>query len=277
EIAEAGLVTPVLRHLMRVSGYMDALKVEGTEEALGRLENLQELLNVSAQYDEESGEPSLGDFLEGVALVADVDRLDRGDQADEGGNDAVVLMTLHSAKGLEFPAVFMVGMEEGVFPHSRALLEQKELEEERRLAYVGMTRAREELTLMHARRRSLNGSPTFNRRSRFLDDLPLPLLDERSLPPESYESGRYGAMRGGMPSVATRFEPSPPVAAVPSPHWVPPFSMGQKVRHPKFGEGTVIAVAPAAGDAQVTVIFQGDATGRPKVLLQKLAKLEAVD
>jgi len=110
----------------------------------------------------------MAEFLESVALVADIDSLSEG-------SEAVTLMTLHSAKGLEFPVVFIVGLEEGVFPHQRSLISDREIEEERRLCYVGMTRAREELHLVHAHRRSLYGQPNFNSRSRFLDDIPLEL------------------------------------------------------------------------------------------------------
>ncbi len=281
ELAERGPVTPALRLLMEESGYVEALRAERTEEALSRLENLQELLNVTAQYDATAEAPELGDFLEGVALVADVDGL------NESG-DAVTLMTLHAAKGLEFPVVTMAGMEEGVFPHSRSLQDDTQLEEERRLCYVGMTRAREELNLYYAQRRSVYGQPNFNRRSRFLDDLPNRLLEEVSLPGDVFEVGRYGTLRGGPSSFGSlgdrpSFAPSarPPErtieqAAKAEPGWKAPFEMGQRVRHAKFGEGTVIACVPAASDAQVTVIFQGDAAGKPKVLLQKLARLEAV-
>ena len=276
ELAEAGPVSPVLRLLLDESGYVEALRAERTEEALSRLENLQELLNVTAQYDATAEAPELGDFLEGVALVADVDGL------NESG-DAVTLMTLHAAKGLEFPVVTMAGMEEGVFPHSRSLQDDTQLEEERRLCYVGMTRAREELNLYYAQRRSVYGQPNFNRRSRFLEDLPNRLLDEVSLPVDTFENGRYGTLRGGPTSFGLSdrptFQPSArPIEQKPKvePGWKAPFEMGQRVRHAKFGEGTVIACVPAMSDAQVTVMFQGDASGKPKVLLQKLAKLEAV-
>ncbi len=276
EVAEKGPISPVLIQLLDESGYTQALRTEHTEEALSRLENLQELLNVTAQYDATTEEPTLADFLEGVALVADVDTLDAA--KDDQGKGAVTLMTLHSAKGLEFPVVYLAGMEEGVFPHSRSLQDDTQLEEERRLAYVGMTRAREELNLYHAQRRSVYGTPNFNRRSRFLDDLPQELLDVRSFAPDVFEIGRYGALRGGPTFerpyndrvVVTKPEPTKP-----APEWRAPFEMGQRVKHPKFGEGTVIACVPAVGDAQVTVIFKGDAGGKPKVLLQKLAKLEA--
>ena len=269
-LSEAGPVTAVLRSLLSQSGYIDALKAEHSQEALGRLENLQEFLNVTAEYDASSDEPSLAGFLESVSLVADVDAL------GTAGGDAVTLMTLHSAKGLEFPVVFMTGLEEGVFPHSRSLNSDSELEEERRLAYVGMTRAREELHLMHAHRRSMYGTPNFNRRSRFLDDIPSHLVDTlngggyqptnmRSVYQE--RSGTYTVSEPRRPEVAS------PAAGKPT-AWTPPFQIGQRVRHPKFGMGVVIACNPIRDDVEVTVAFPG-VTGVKK-LVQKLAKLEAV-
>ncbi len=263
ELAGAGPVTPVLKHLMEKSGYIDELRAERTDEAQSRLENLQELVTVTSEYDESAEEPSLAGFLEQIALVADVDSL------YETG-DAVTLMTLHSSKGLEFPVVFLVGMEEGVFPHSRSLGSDKELEEERRLAYVGMTRAREELHLTHATRRALFGQPSFNRRSRFLDDVPAELTetlfgDRR----ESRPDREVQPLRTGGYAVV---DPQP--ARSEAAAWQPPFTVGQKVQHRKFGIGVVIACSPLKNDAEVTVAFPG-ATGVKK-MVQSLAKLEGV-
>lgn len=268
ELAEQGPVTPVLRSLLSASGYVDALKAEHSQEALGRLENLQELLNVTAEYDGSSDDPSLGGFLESVSLVADVDAL------GTSGGEAVTLMTLHSAKGLEFPVVFMAGMEEGVFPHSRSLGSDTELEEERRLAYVGMTRAREELHLMHAARRSLYGTPNFNRRSRFLDDIPSHLLD--TLNPGGYRPSTREPIAHG-PGTHRVMPPSSIPANAPAPKpasWKPPFDVGQRVKHPKFGIGVVVACNPVRDDVEVTVAFPG--VVGVKKLVQKLAKLEAI-
>jgi len=265
ELADRGIVTAVLKMLLTGSGYIDALKAEHTQEALGRLENLQEMLNVTAEYDASSDDPSLGGFLESVSLVADVDAL------GGGSGEAVTLMTLHSAKGLEFPVVFMTGLEEGVFPHARSLNTDSELEEERRLAYVGMTRAREELHLMHAHRRSLYGTPNFNRRSRFLDDIPTNLLD--TLSPGGYAPTNVRSVYQERTGSYTVTEPRP-VETKPTPRWTPPFTIGQRVKHPKFGIGVVIACNPVRDDAEVTVAFPG-VTGVKK-LVQKLAKLEAV-
>lgn len=271
-LAEQGPVTPVLRFLLSGSGYVDALKAEHTQEAIGRLENLQELLNVTAEYDGSSDDPSLAGFLESVSLVADVDAL------GTSGGEAVTLMTLHSAKGLEFPVVFMAGMEEGVFPHSRSLGSDTELEEERRLAYVGMTRAREELHLLHAARRSMYGTPNFNRRSRFLDDIPPQLLD--TLNPGGYHPTMRQPIAHG-PGTHRTMEPSAPVGAgAPSrpatanAGWKPPFEVGKRVRHPKFGIGVVVACNPVRDDVEVTVAFPG--VVGVKKLVQKLAKLEAI-
>ncbi len=266
-LAAPGAVTPVLKLLMSASGYLDALKSDSSEEARGRLENLQEFLNVTTEYDASAEEPSLAGFLESVALIADIDAVD-----DSG--DAVTLMTLHSAKGLEFPVVFLVGLEEGVFPHSRSMNSDSELEEERRLCYVGMTRAREELHLLHAHRRLMYGQPTFSKPSRFLGEIspehilasggnygePAPIRQVRADRTGSYRmieapsSGDEKRLRG--------------------PEWKPPFEVGQRVRHGKFGIGVVVACSPLKGDSEVTVAFPG-VVGIKK-LVQGLAKLEAV-
>jgi len=264
ELSESGPVTPVLRSLLSSSGYVDMLKAEHSQEALGRLENLQELLNVTAEYDASSDEPTLGAFLESVSLVADVDSL-------SGDGDAVTLMTLHSAKGLEFPTVFMTGLEEGVFPHSRSLGSDSEIEEERRLCYVGMTRARQELHLVHAHRRSVYGTPNFNRRSRFLDDIPANLLD--SLTTGGYQAPAQRTVfqeRTGAYTVTEPQKVDPPKR----PSWKPPFEIGQRVRHVKFGMGVVVSCNPIKDDVEVTVAFPG--VVGVKKLVQKLAKLEAV-
>ncbi len=267
-------VAPILKVAMNKSEYLDVLRSERSEEAQTRLENLQELLNVAAEFDAGPEPHGLGAFLEQVALVSDVDSY-------EEGGDAVTLMTLHSSKGLEFPVVFLVGLEEGVFPHSRSLGEDTELEEERRLCYVGMTRAREELHLTHAHRRTLFGQPSFNPRSRFLDDLP---------------SGQVSRLQGATTSTAPRglrsvhqersgryrtFEPEyeeyeevDVEEPKPKPAWDPPFQVGQKVSHGKFGIGVVVACSPLKNDAEVTVAFPG-AIGVKK-LVQSFAKLEGV-
>lgn len=272
DIAERGEVTPVLKHLLQASGYLDMLKSERSEESFSRLENLQELITVTGEYDSTAEEPSLGGFLESAALVADVDSM-------EEGSNGVTLMTLHSAKGLEFPVVFLAGMEEGVFPHSRSLTSDRELEEERRLAYVGMTRAREELHLFHAHRRAVYGNPNFNPRSRFLEDIPGHLLEQRGTS-VGYGERAVVQNRSGQYQVSRPTAPPPPnpAAGVSRPRtaeWKPPFQVGQKVRHSKFGMGVVVACNPVKDDTEVTVAFPG--VIGVKKLVQKLAKLEAVE
>lgn len=263
-IATTGEITPVLKHILKNSGYLDMLRQEGTEEARARLENLQEMVNVTMEYDRSAEEPSLGGFLESVALVADVDQLN-----SEGS--AVTLMTLHSAKGLEFPVVYLLGLEEGVFPHSRSLMSDTEVEEERRLCYVGMTRAREELHLYHAHRRALYGQPNFSRRSRFIDDIPPEILINMG----SYSMQPTAAIRIVEQDRTGKYAVREPQSQTPrAAPWKPPFNVGEKVRHAKFGIGVVVACNPLKNDAEVTVAFPG-VTGVKK-LVQSLAKLEAV-
>ena len=174
---QAGLegrpVAEVVRSVLEETGYEDELKGQRTLEAEGRLENLEEFLAVAAEYDRRAAEPSLDGFLQEISLYTDVD-------AYADTSELITLMTLHNAKGLEFPVVFIAGMEEGVFPHQRSLDEQN-VEEERRLAYVGMTRAMDRLYLLHARARSLWGSGQYNLPSRFLDEIPERLVERHSV------------------------------------------------------------------------------------------------
>lgn len=262
-LGEGLQVTKLARHVMNRSGYIDELKSDHSDESISRLENLQELLNVTAQYDnEEEEERSLGSFLERVALLSDVDSL------LESG-EAVTLMTLHSSKGLEFPVVFLAGLEEGVFPHSRSIGNESELEEERRLAYVGMTRAREQLHMLYARKRNVFGSPSYNRPSRFLEDI-VSVPTESLVPPSLAASMGLREIRADRTGKYSVVEA--PVTK--KPDWKAPFSVGQRVRHGKFGEGIVIACAPLKDDAEVTVAFPG-VTGVKK-LVQGIAKLQGV-
>ncbi|HEY6416203.1 MAG TPA: 3'-5' exonuclease, partial [Acidimicrobiales bacterium] len=157
---------PLLQALLERSGYLDALEAERTIESEGRLENLAELVGAAGEVE------SVDEFLESISLVSDVDDLDEADQS------SVVLMTLHAAKGLEFPVVFIIGLEDGVFPHLRSLTEPDQLEEERRLAYVGITRARQRLYLTHAWSRTLFGGTQYNPPSRFLDEIPDGLIHD---------------------------------------------------------------------------------------------------
>jgi ATP-dependent DNA helicase UvrD/PcrA len=234
-------VSELVERTLERSGYLEALEAERTIEAQGRMENLQELVGVAREYQENADEPSLSHFLQEISLYSDQDAI-RGEES------LVTLMTLHNAKGLEFRAVYLIGMEEGIFPHARSIEEQG-IEEERRLAYVGMTRAREHLTLTHASSRSLWGSRGYNMPSRFLDELPGTVQRER-LRPASWSS--YGAA-----GVAPRED-------------VPSLSTGDSVRHGTLGEGVVTQIE--AGGV-VTVRF---ADGSERRLMLDYAPLERI-
>jgi DNA helicase II / ATP-dependent DNA helicase PcrA len=235
-------VPELVERVLEESGYRDALEAERTIEAQGRMENLRELVGVAQEYQAAAAEPSLSNFLQEISLYSDQDAL--RDQ-----ESLVTLMTLHTAKGLEFKAVFMIGMEQGIFPHSRAL-EEHSLEEERRLCYVGMTRAQERLTFTHASARSLYGNRSYNLPSQFLDELPAEVERER-LRPASWAS--YGAK-----SFVPRDD-------------VPELSTGDSVRHGTLGEGVVLRVEPGG---VVTVRFAED--GAERRLMLDYAPLERI-
>ena len=163
-------VSELIKQTLTKTGYTKALELENTIEAENRIANLDEFLTVAIEFEDESADNALSDFLEGITLSSDIDN------ADEEV-DSVTLMTLHSAKGLEFPVVFLVGMEEGIFPGHQSMQEPKELEEERRLCYVGITRAKENLFLTCAKQRTVFGSTSCNMTSRFLNEIPAELLD----------------------------------------------------------------------------------------------------
>ncbi len=265
--------------LIEATGYGPKLREEKTEEARERMHNLEQLL--AGMEEHRGSESTLQDFLEQVALVTDLDSYD-------GRLDRITLMTLHAAKGLEFPVVFMTGMEEGLFPHSRAGRGGEELEEERRLCYVGMTRAMEKLYLTHARRRRVYGDFQFNPPSPFLAEIPLSLLDDQ-LGVENSNSPQAGsppkatahnlaAVFAHMPAaeqpstenekeVAEEFEDD--VRLVPDPDQG--LRIGMRVRHVKFGVGTVRRLEGEGDNQKVTVYF--NRVG-PKKLLLKFAGLE---
>jgi DNA helicase-2/ATP-dependent DNA helicase PcrA len=219
------------------SGYMAELEAERTVESMGRVENLKELVGVAREFESRNPEGTLADFLEQVALVTEQDEYDENDPA-------VTLMTLHNAKGLEFDVVFMVGMEDGVFPHYRSMGDAGQLEEERRLAYVGVTRARRRLYLTHAWGRSLFGGQNFNPPSRFLSEIPLHLLDTK-------EGDASASKRAGAED---RFGHEPVS-----------ISAGDTVFHDKWGEGVVVEVSGAGQRAEATISFED--VGEKRLLL----------
>ncbi|MFC4075589.1 DNA helicase PcrA [Salinithrix halophila] len=231
EYLTAGEIT---EEVLARSGYREELRKEETVEAASRLENIEEFLSVTREFEEKNEDKTLVAFLTDLALVSDVDSLDEGEEEQEG----VTMMTLHSAKGLEFPQVFLVGMEEGIFPHNRTLDDPEELEEERRLAYVGITRAEEKLYLSRARMRMLFGQQNANPASPFLKEIPEELIEPVGKPSAVLKKPvlRQGSVR-------------------PSPNEDLDWSMGDKVSHKKWGTGTVVKVQGDGEDTELTIAF----------------------
>ncbi|HEY3413369.1 MAG TPA: UvrD-helicase domain-containing protein [Armatimonadota bacterium] len=265
--AETMDVHDLVLRALDTTGYLTWLKEDKTAESGARVENLQELVTVTQEFQQRSDDASLRAFLEGISLMSDID-----ETVDE--DDAVILMTLHSAKGLEFPVVFLVGMEEGLFPHMRSLDDPAGLEEERRLAYVGMTRAREELFLTYAYSRQVFGATQNNAVSRFIRDVPTELLDN-ARPDATMPAPWSGAPRTG-PSLWEQMKNrnvTGPATRTVRPPSNSPYRVGQKVKHAKFGTGIVVAAQGEGDEAQVTVAFPD--AGIRKLMLA-YAKLETV-
>ena len=252
----------VLQKALDASGYLAELEAERSIEAEGRVENLQELVGGAREFE------TVDEFLEQVSLVADTDEIDDDDSS-------VVLMTLHAAKGLEYPVVFLIGMEEGVFPHMRTLTEPDELEEERRLAYVGITRARERLHLTSAWARMLHGTTQYNPPSRFLSEIPAALVEEvggsRKRRSSFGEGSTWGSQRrrGGESasgSAVGSFDPDDDAASRPPRAPTGParsgaeaagLRIGDDVRHATFGEGIILDVRGEGDRAEAVVRFSG--------------------
>jgi DNA helicase-2/ATP-dependent DNA helicase PcrA len=281
--------------LLTKIGYLNRLKEEGTEEALSKIENIDELINVMLELEQEEEGVSLESFLDKVSLVSDVDLYE-----DKGNR--VSLMTLHCAKGLEFPFVFIIGMEEGLLPHYRRGDEIEDLEEERRLCYVGITRAKERVFLSRADKRSTFGVGRANFPSRFLDELPAELvqLEERKRKSEdlfsqetseeegivwdTYRSSRpaYGSVGPdhfqqsgeGMIDLTQENIFSEGQAVALSPEQFFPLRVGMKVRHPKFGEGKVRSIEGIDEGQKATIFFQTAGNKRLKVRYANLEILE---
>ncbi|MFJ5014066.1 DNA helicase PcrA [Streptomyces griseoluteus] len=265
----------VLEAVLDRTGYLAELQASTDPQDETRIENLQELAAVALEFEQEreDGEQgTLAEFLERVALVADSDQI----PDEEDGDGVITLMTLHTAKGLEFPVVFLTGMEDGVFPHMRALNQTKELEEERRLAYVGITRARERLYLTRAALRSAWGQPSYNPPSRFLEEIPATHLEWKrtgasaapsfgkaaSSVASTLSSSRSRSSAAGASGFATRRAGEKPVVSL---------AIGDRVTHDQFGLGTVVAVAGEGDKAQATIDFGG---GNAKRLLLRYAPVE---
>ena len=266
----------VLEAVLERTGYLAELQASTDPQDETRIENLQELAAVALEFEQETGEGEaaggLSDFLERVALVADSDQIP---DEEEDGSGVITLMTLHTAKGLEFPVVFLTGMEDGVFPHMRALGQNKELEEERRLAYVGITRARERLYLTRSAMRSAWGQPSYNPPSRFLEEIPAAHVDWKrtgatapvssgpvSGVAASLSSSRSRSSASGASGFATRRTSEKPVVQL---------AVGDRVTHDQFGLGTVTGVKGTGANAEATIDF-GDT--KPKRLLLRYAPVE---
>jgi DNA helicase-2/ATP-dependent DNA helicase PcrA len=272
EIARTDSVSIAIGKTLDRSGYLQDLREERSEDAEGRIENLAELVSAAREYESRDQEPTLGGFVDRLSLLSDVDE-------EAGARDARIwLMTLHSAKGLEFPTVIVAGLEEGLFPHSRSNADEEELEEERRLCYVGMTRARARLVLTGAARRRVFGEYQASEPSRFIDEVPETLI-ERVTPAYSaapykgnfphyefrtnpYGNGRRGRVREDPP--AYKYEDEDQSTGL-------DLRQGLKVRHPQFGIGTVLSVEALDDDVKLVVRFV--AVGQ-KTLRAKYARLE---
>ncbi|GAA2994893.1 DNA helicase PcrA [Streptomyces fulvorobeus] len=262
----------VLEAVLERTGYLAELQASTDPQDETRVENLQELAAVALEFEqeraEEEGSGTLAEFLEKVALVADSDQIP---DEDEDGSGVITLMTLHTAKGLEFPVVFLTGMEDGVFPHMRALGQAKELEEERRLAYVGITRARERLYLTRAAMRSAWGQPSYNPPSRFLEEIPDHHLEWKRRGPMAAPAGPTSGITSSLSSSRSRTGPSGFATRRTADKPVVTLVVGDRVTHDQFGLGTVTAVEGFGDQAKATVDF-GDE--RPKKLLLRYAPVE---
>jgi DNA helicase-2/ATP-dependent DNA helicase PcrA len=260
--AEGLGVKDLMSRVLEATGYSAALAQDDSQESQDRLENLAELLSAAADYEARDEAPSLAGFLDGVSLLS---------EADQVKDDApVVLMTLHSAKGLEFDHVFLVGLEEGIAPHSRSLQRSEAIEEERRLLYVGMTRARQRLHLSWAQSRQYFGQRRVSEPSRFLSEIPGDRIEKSGGPRPSEGFGDWRAGYRGAPVRAARLaDPAPPALAAE----VKGLRPGAKVRHPLFGVGTVVRSEGAGDDLKLTVSFLGLGA---KKLVARYAGLEVL-
>lgn len=243
--------------LCEKTGYLDMLRAQGAEGE-GRIENIGELKTNLMKYEEAAEQPELAGFLEEVALYTDLDRMEE--------TDSVLMMTLHSAKGLEFPSVFIVGMEEGVFPGMQAIYDMNEMEEERRLAYVGMTRAKRNLYLTAAASRMIFGQTNHNRISRFIEEIP----DEYKEFFDETERRRQNVSYHFEEAPSGRIRTEKTFSAAPQKAQGTVFGVGDRVRHKVFGGGTVLAASPMAGDTMLEIAFDTKGT---KKLMANFAKL----
>ena len=279
---EVTLPSVAITQLFERSGYRQMLLDEGFEGET-KIENVEEFISAAVEYEkrcEESEiEPTMSGFLEEISLISDVDKYDTG-------ADAVVLMTVHSAKGLEFPVVFLAGMEDGIFPSMQNIGEPSEMSEERRLAYVAITRAKEQLYITHVKNRLMYGKSAYNPLSRFIKmELPPPLIEydrPRPAPPRVQSTARPTTPRFGAERQSGYFrefnrpvdigqKPKPQAGKSGAAQYgIEKYSAGQRVRHATFGEGTVLSSRDMGGDVLYEVRFD---TGETKKLMATFARL----
>ena len=254
-------VTELVDEVLDKAGYREMLIQEKTIEAQSRLENIEEFLSVTKNFEEKSEDKSLVGFLTDLALIADIDQLGE-DKTEE--KEFITLMTLHAAKGLEFPIVFLIGMEEGVFPHSRSLFEEAEMEEERRLAYVGITRAEEQLFISNAQMRTLFGRTSMNPPSRFIKEIPQELLEDVLAQEKASRPSPFGSSStarspfGKLPTRSTNLNvaakkpsPTPTSTGGDSLDW----KVGDRASHGKWGTGTVVSVKGEGESKELDIAF----------------------
>lgn len=297
--AEDSLISDLMKETLSKTGYTKALELEDSKEAENRIENLEEFLTVAIEFEEEFADNSLSEFLESITLSSDIDNL-------EEEEESVTLMTLHSAKGLEFPCVFLVGMEEGIFPGYKSIGEPKELEEERRLFYVGITRAKQYLYLTCAKRRTIFGSTSYNAISRFINEIPSELLEgyeaieESGKKEEQFEDKGYKWEYGRGEKVRTYSISDSGVSIAAAGAKQPvnngfqfrtaesflnalqkqrevsidEYEVGQRVYHKKFGEGIISGLEEEGDDYKVDIEFEKSGHKR---LMAKFAGLEIID
>ena len=299
------VISELIKQTLKKTGYTKALEDENTIEAENRIENLEEFLTVAMEFEGESADNGLSEFLEGITLSSDIDNMEESDES-------VTLMTLHSAKGLEFPVVFLVGMEEGIFPGYKSISEPKDLEEERRLCYVGITRAKQYLFLTCSKQRTIFGSTSCNQISRFLNEIPKDLLDgyedafeseddEDNIFKDSKFSWTYGSQNASKIKSykindIDKLQKEPVSAKSRENNFVfrtaesflnsigksnsdanvdlSQYKAGIRVFHKKFGEGTINMVEPEGEDLKVDIDF--DKAGH-KRLMAKYANLQIID
>ncbi|MDD6620470.1 MAG: UvrD-helicase domain-containing protein [Eubacteriales bacterium] len=258
-------LTDLLQEILEKTKYLDYLN-EDPETYEDRMNNIKELSSMFVKYQEESDDPQLSEFLEDVALISDIDSYNE----DE---DSVVLMTLHSAKGLEFPIVFIPGMEEGIFPGSQAMYSEEELEEERRLAYVGITRAKEKLYLVNAQQRMLYGTTSRNMPSRFIREIPSDVVEDVSTRVHSTNVSRFASLKTAHAPTSTsahKFGQAGNVSAQPHAE----YKVGDTVVHKSFGTGTILSLQPMGNDTLMEVAFDKAGT---KKMMANFARLEKVN